>query len=256
MENILSSPFFYAVIVTVAAFVAAYGSYRTNKKINRTYEEVVAVQQKTIETKDEIIGFLTGGDSYPSILILGNKFYVSINGSCGIPNLKFEVYYLANYDKIPSIDISNYFTSKKESYSIYRIFKCDNQVFAAKTLIELSNEYFRDFLQLTTWSHGFDIDFSTPYKMWKQKIRFKFHNNKWEYISMIDELIVTNKTNTYSGSFKNVELNSTPNFPDLHEFDNKTCFSSCKFYNIEKNQFFTNRILTIDNKNAPPLLIN
>ena len=94
ISEILASPYTYAIIISMAAFIAAFASQQVvdqtknnTAKLEETKQAIIDNLSKTVEAKEEVIGMLTGGDSYPSILFNEQGFLFACNGKFGIPNL-------------------------------------------------------------------------------------------------------------------------------------------------------------------------
>ena len=70
-----------------------------NQKISENYRKTIEAKEAIIDAQKDIIGQITGGDSYPSIVMTRNQFFLLVNGTYGIPNLNIQIYYLKDYTK-------------------------------------------------------------------------------------------------------------------------------------------------------------
>ena len=150
IHKIFASPYTYAFIVSFAAFVAAYAANQKIKlfeKHNQTLavskKTIITNLEKTIESKDEIIGMVTGGDSYPRLSIGNNYFFLSVNGVYSIPECTVEIVYLKNYLNISLNTTSDYLEKGiRNDTDIKTIYKAkftkqlsnDNYIFPSTTI--------------------------------------------------------------------------------------------------------------------------
>jgi len=111
LENVSTN-----LVTTLGKIEQANSKLEENRKsINDTYEKTIESLKATIQSKDEILGMITGGDSYPQLALSKNAFFVFVNGTYGIPNLKVEIYHLKDYNNIPSEVVFDYLLNKTMS---------------------------------------------------------------------------------------------------------------------------------------------
>lgn len=278
MSEIISSPYTYAVIITIAAFLAAYGSTQVNKqtkkigetaemtleelekaseKINLSLKEaesanlklkennqsIVRNLQKTIETKEatikskeEVIGLLTGGDSYPSILFKKNKgFYLLVNGEYGIPNLHIQVAYFKDFLNTQIISLASYLNnnipvdniSLVYSNSFPRTYPRSLHSIELKELnIDLNKEI----------SHGFDFIFTSEYKKWIQRIRLIPVKGKWEVLYALEEVMTHDKDKTKLSNISDIYFKVSKDYPFLRNHDGKTYGNESFYYMLNNDK--------------------
>lgn len=233
MSEIISSPYTYAVIVAIAAFIAAFGSRQVDKvrkeiaghtknliekadssmtelkiassQINKSLEETKVANQKldenkskiienlnktldaknaTINAQNEIIGQLTGGDSFPRIEVGESCFYLVINGNYSIPDCEVEIVLLRDYFTAPfDVTDSYVYNGKKDGKyynTICRQFYPKLWINGINVEIPFVDEIY-DCVKNAD-SFGFDIFFVSSFKRWKQEIRFlRFPERKSDF---------------------------------------------------------------------------
>lgn len=220
MSDFFLSPYTYAVIIAIAAFLAAIGSQHISNTrnliakqtenlvdtasetlaqmkdisqgINFTLEKTLEAKDATISAQKDILGQITGGDSFSSYDLIQKQLRLRIQGDYSIPNLKIKIYFLKNYIKIPFQEINEYLKKDvQNSKSINMIFDGGYEKLFQNVWVKpfelprdvLSSIYEDDFA-------GFDIYFTTDYKCWKQSIRLMKnlrHPDRIEYCSFVFE---------------------------------------------------------------------
>ena len=230
-DIIFSSPYFYAILVSIAAFAAAYGSQKINKTINETFHETLEVKDTTIAAQKNIIGVLTGGDSYPSVLFNQKGFLLASSGDYGIPNLKLQIIHIPNYQNCPIESLSLYLNDNKADKNIKIIYdKTFTKSFAGSINLikfsELAINLDKDV------SHAFDFNFNSDLKRWTQRIRFIPVNNRWEVLNGLEEEISYKEEKGKVPSPKTIHFKASINFPYLEKIEGKIYGRNALFYHL------------------------
>lgn len=282
MEKFLLSPFLYAGIVALAAFLAAWGSYRigkirndianrtatlvesadksltelrkvgnslnisleriehanlkleeNKKSIFETYEKTIESQKAIIQSKDEILGMITGGDSYPKIALFKDNIYVFVNGTYGIPDLKIEIYHLKNIDKIQASDISRYLSNGTESDNISKVYSGETKNLGAGLAHPIDCGYIKNELMKIV-PQGFDIIFVGGFKKWIQRIRLYPINGKWERLDGLEETRTFIKTNNLTDMKSTIYFKASENFPHLFKVENEVFCGTNSYYVFDR----------------------
>ena len=276
MKEIISSPFTYAIIVTIAAFIAAYGSYRVNKtrktietnskeliqkadssmteleraskqineslekakeanikldinnsqlasnykKIVEGLEESIKAKDATISAQEEILGQITGGNSYPKITLKKDGFFLSPIGSFSIPNLQVKIGFIQNCMNIPEQTTLNYLRGQNpDKIFTFIISEKYSKLWKNPSFEIIKIKNMKNYLMTNNGIiHGFDISFQSEYKKWFQKIRLISHNGSWEIADVLYEIPTTQKSNVFS-SEKKIYEHVSKDFPTLEETD-------------------------------------
>ena len=202
-----------------------------NLKIAENYLKTIEAKEAIIDAQKDIIGQITGGDSYPRLYLGKKGFFITANGQYSIPNLRIDIYFLKEYLDIPSNMTQSYLKSNSESDYIYKITNLTIPklwINADNALLPIKREIRESMTQ--TRSSGFDIFFTSEYKRWIQKIRFIQHTddkNKWGVIDILDseKPITSTKDNIKSNR---IYLEVSNDFP-LSFIESKT---NEKYYEI------------------------
>lgn len=169
----------------------------SHKKLIKTYDKVIENLNKTIETKEtvistqhEIIGQLTGGNSYPRIGVGDKSFFVIAEGTYSIPECNIEIVLIRNYIDTP-IDATYNYLEKKELDNTNFISVCNTSFpklwINSKTIQIPYKDIIYESIKNDD-SFGFDIYYNSPFKRWLQHIRFlRFPDNK-EKFGIVDIL--------------------------------------------------------------------
>ncbi|MBA4318144.1 MAG: hypothetical protein C0412_07065 [Flavobacterium sp.] len=210
---------------------------KTFEKVNRTYENTfenlaqteknydVTLEnlQKTIEAKDatissqnEIIGQITGGNSYPQVTLKKDGFYLRVVGPYNIPNLKIQIGLIQDCLNISENLTLDYLHGKvtDEIYTV-KIQKEYSKLWTVpfSQIIEFKN--MKNYLsQHNGQMHAFEIYFESAYKKWGQKIRIVSHNGNWEIADVLYEIPTIQRDNVYN-SEKEIYEHVSENFPTL-----------------------------------------
>lgn len=287
MNEIISSPFTYAIIVAIAAFIAAIGSYQINKKrneiaettkslvntadstmselkkasiqINTSLEQtkkanqklddnkvrIIANLNKTLEAKDatitaqnEIIGQLTGGQSYPKIGIGESCFYILINGKYSIPECEIEIILLKDYLTAPFNVTDNYLKNGIKDGKYFKTLEKLKYPKLWKNGSSISIPFKEDVynIVMNSQSFGFDIFYVSSFKRWKQEIRFlRFYEDKSDF-GIFDKLIEENPSQDEDNNVKTkiLIMQISDKFPtEFIEAKTKKKFCHIDLYNIE-----------------------
>lgn len=249
LENVSTN-----LITTLGKIEQANSKLEENRKsINDTYEKTIESLKATIQSKDEILGMITGGDSYPQLALSKNAFFVFVNGTYGIPNLKVEIYHLEDYKNIPSEVVSDYLLNKTMSGYIQKIYSSEARNLGVGNVNPIEYDSFiRNELANTNISHGFDIFYTGDYKSWVQKIRLIPVNGKWELIDCLEELSTFNKTKNLMNTRKTIYFNSSENFPYLSKIEDKVYCGSSSCYMFDRK--VPNLLHEIKKENYRPTL--
>ena len=195
-----------------------------NLKLAETYLKTIEAKEAIIDAQKDIIGQITGGDSYPRIFFGKKGFFVTANGQYSIPELRVDIYFLKNYLNIPSEVNQAYLKDQTESEYIYKIsgFTIPKLwINGNSSLIPIKKEI-RELL-IHNSSSVFDIIFTSGYKRWIQNIRFVQHDNnenKWGVIDILDsEKPIASTIDNIESS--RIYLEVSNDFP-LSIFDSKT----------------------------------
>lgn len=200
-----------------------------NQKISENYRKTIEAKEAIIDAQKDIIGQITGGDSYPSIVMTRNQFFLLVNGTYGIPNLNIQIYYLKDYTKIPSKIVSDYLLNKTQTEYIYEIYnsKCRNLgvgIVHPISYDSLKSEFNNKI------SHGIDIVFQGDFKSWIQRIRLIPINDKYEVFEELEEIISYNKTRNLGNTRKQLFIKVSDNFPYINkDGENRYCPSNCLY---------------------------
>lgn len=227
LENVSTN-----LITTLGKIEQANSKLEENRSsINDTYEKTIESLKATLQSKDEILGMITGGDSYPQLTLTKNAFFVVVNGTYGIPNLKVEVYHLKDYNSIPSEVVSDYLLNNTISGYIQRIYSSEARNLGVGNVNPIEYDSFiRTELANTNISHGFDIFYTGDYKSWVQKIRLIPVNGKWEFLDCLEESSSFNKTTNLMNTRKTIYFKTSENFPYLSKIDDKVYCGSSSCY--------------------------
>jgi polyhydroxyalkanoate synthesis regulator phasin len=179
-----------------------------NEKLKKTYKNTVENLAKTIEAKNatiesqtEILGQITGGDSYPAISLKNDGFYISVKGAYSIPNLKVQINAIANLAVYPEINIKRDTDINKLKEKIFNLHY--GKLWKTTPFAEfIPFKNINEFLNKTeNHIHGFDIIFNSDYKKWKQYIRIISHKGRWEIEDVLVEIQTTQVTGMQSDKF-------------------------------------------------------
>lgn len=211
-----------------------------NKKaLIKILEKTIDAKDATIESQKDIIGQITGGDSYPRLSIGKKGFYIRIIGEYSIPNLKVDIIFLKNYLNIPYNITQAYIDNQTESEHIYKISSVKYQklwVNSRTNLIPIENTIRESII--TNNSSGFDIYFNSGFNRWVQKIRFIKHGDidEWGVIDLLHSEKVTAKKGEYQKSSR-IYLEISDKYP-LYFIDPKSKDKVCRItlYNIGKQR--------------------
>jgi uncharacterized protein (UPF0333 family) len=225
------------------------------EKTERNYQTSLENLERTIEAKDatitsqnEIIGQITGGDSYPKITLKNNGFYLSVVGTYNIPDLKIQIGLIQNCLNIPE-NLTLDYLKGKETEEIYTI-KIQKEYSKLWTIpfsqtIEFKN--MRNYLTQTNGQmHGFEIYFESAYKKWGQKIRVLSHDGNWEIADVLYEIPTTQRDNTYSAE-KVIYEHVSENFPTS---SGANPYKLVPFFNKSHNQGKGGLIIPIKSNHA------
>lgn len=202
---------------------------KANEKLEVTYQKTIEALEATIQSKDEVLGMITGGDSYPHIAMTQGQFYLLVNGTYGIPNLNIQIYYLKDYNNIPSKIVSDYLSNKTQTEFIYEIYNSKCRNLGVGIVHSISYDSFKSEFK-NKISHGFDIIYQGDFKSWVQRIRLIPVNDKYEVFEELEEIISYNKTNNLGNTRKQVFLKVSDDFPYINkDGENRYCASNC-FY--------------------------
>lgn len=191
---------------------------------NKAKDEAINAQNETLKSKDEIIGLLTGGSSFPRISLKKGGFHISVQGEYSIPDLRIIIYALPNYLNIPAQVTSDYMKGKKTGPSyIFPIYSQQYYMVWAGHLpgsIDIPN--FNEYLPTNDGiMNGFDIILETKHKKWKQQIRIVSHNGKWEIADKLLEIPTTQKGNVMRIPDE-IFTEISENFPAIRTANTKT----------------------------------
>ena len=280
MSEILSSPYTYAIIIALAAFLAAFGSSRINRQRNEIYkttkeivdtakitldelkiagdsinkslkeakeansklqenkDKIIETLNKTIENKEttlkaqeRIIGILTGGDSFPTILFDKKGFFLASFGEYGIPNLQLQIIHISNYQNCPIESLSLYLNENEIDDNIKIVYdKSFTKTFAGT--IDLISFSDLDVVLDKNKSHAFDFNFNSDLKRWTQRIRLFPVNGRWEVLNGLEEEISYREKKDQIPSPKTIHFKASINFPFLQEIDGKKYARNALYYHL------------------------
>ena len=235
-ENIFASPYFYAVLVSIAAFAAAYGSQKISKTINNTFNETLGVKDTTIATQDNIIGMLTGGDSYPEVLFEKNKgFYLLVSGEYGIPNFNIQIVYFNDFINTQISSLASYLNY---SQTVDNISLVHSETFPRtypRNLHSISLNELKINLDKRV-SHGFDFILTSEYKKWIHRIRLIPVNDKWEVLYALEEVTTHDKDKTKLSNISNIYFKVSKDYPYLLKHDGKTNGNEFFYYMLDNDK--------------------
>lgn len=238
MANIIASPYTYATIVAIGAFIAAFASQQmikqtkeTNAMLEENKQSITDTLSKTVEAKEEIIGMLTGGDSYPTILYNKDGFLLASHGKYGIPNLKLQIVHISDYQHTSMESISNYLNNNKTNDNISVVYtNIFTKTFAGTVhtikLSELNIEIDKNI------SHGFDFNFSNDFKRWVQRVRLIPVNGKWEVLDGLEEEVTYKKDIHSVPAPKTIHFRASQNFPYLENIQGKKYGANKLYYHL------------------------
>jgi hypothetical protein len=221
---------------------------QANKKLEENKNSIIENLNKTIEVKEatiqaqkDIIGQITGGDSYPRLSLSNKGFHVTSEGTYNIPNLNVKVFFLKDYLNIPSEITASYLTENKESEFIYKIIdKTLSKLWlnGRSPLLEIDKKIIRSIIN--TNSSGFDIYFASEYRRWVQKIRLIKHpkEEKWGVIDIMHSEKITTPEDDPRRT-RRIYLEISDNFP-LYFRANDTNEKICRIilYVLDKKIMF------------------
>lgn len=285
MYEIFSSPYFYAAIVAIAAFVAAIGSDMVNKQRNKiesntqeivktanitlnelkvageninqslgeakqanskldvNKDKIIETLNKTIENKEAtlnaqatIIGMLTGGDSYPTILLKQSKgFYILVNGEYGIPNLDLQIVYIKDFINVPINSLASYLNDNVTSDNIAQIYSHTFPRTYPRSLHSINLSELNIDLNKNL-SHGFDFIFTSDYKKWIQRIRLIPINGKWEILNAFEEVFTQDKDKTSISNISRIYFKVSDTFPNLVNHGGNTYGNEFLYYMLDNDK--------------------
>lgn len=187
-------------------------NYKTNLE---NLEKTIEAKNSILESQNDMISKLTGGNSYPYFTITDKKLKLNVNGRYSIPNLHCEIYFLKNYLKQNPDDLRKYLFKGELSTNIIKL----NEITISKLFvnrnyggIELSNEVLQN-IKNDVYS-GIDIKFTSDYKVWSQSIRLNkniLDNSIIEICNIIYELKETKSENPFELAVR-IKAESSANF--------------------------------------------
>lgn len=197
---------------------------KTLEAANKAKDEAIKAQTETLKSKNEVIGRLTGGDSYPEISLKKGGFHITVRGEYSIPDLRIIIYALPNYLNTPVQVTSDYLQNKyKGSSYIFPIYSQQYYMVWAGHMpgsIDIPN--FNEYLPTNDGvMNGFDILLETKNKKWKQQIRLVSHKGKWEIADKLLEIQTTLKDNVYRNP-EEISTKISENFPAIRTANTKT----------------------------------
>lgn len=209
---------------------------QANKKLEQNYNQTIEVKEATIQSQKDIIGMLTGGDSYPSILFQKNKgFYLLVNGEYGIPNFNIQIVYFNDFLNTSINTLASYLNnnitvdniSQVYSNSFPRTYPRSLHSIELKDLnIELNKEI----------SHGFDFIMTSEYKEWIQRIRLIPISGKWEVLYALEEVMAHDKDKTKISNISDIYFKVSQNYPGLIKDEGKTYGNESFYYMLNNDK--------------------
>lgn len=205
---------------------------KTLEAANQAKDEALNAQKETLKSKDEVIGRLTGGNTYPKIELKKGGFYLTSIGGYTIQGLKVVIFIIPNYLDIPKQVTIDYLKGNKldEKY-IVPVFKKTYSRFWGNSSEVIDIPNFNGYLLTNNnAAHAFEVYFESEFKKWSQKIRIISHNGKWEVANILDEIPTTNIGNMNING-NNIYKLISENFPGKHANSNKGIFKIFPLYN-------------------------
>ncbi|AOZ98783.1 hypothetical protein BIW12_04670 [Flavobacterium commune] len=195
---------------------------KASEQLQKNYKQIVETLNQTIEGKnatikaqDEVIGQITGGNSYPELSLKKGGFYLNTHGSFSIPNLKISIWVIPNCLNIPKKVTIDYLRENitDQKYIIPIVAIRYSKLWAGYNIQSIEVENFKSYLPNEDGNmHAFEIYFESDYKKWKQRIRIISHNGKWEIADLLDEIPTTQRDNIFF-SEKEIYRHVSENFP-------------------------------------------
>ncbi|MCP4763104.1 MAG: hypothetical protein GY870_15110 [archaeon] len=232
-----------------------------NQSIVENLQKTIEVKEATIKLKEEVIGLLTGGDSYPEILFKKNEgFSLRIDGEYEIPKLGLQIVHFMDFLNTPIESLALYLDDRVESGNISII----HEDFFPRTYSKNVHSIKLDIFLNNKISHGFDFIFTSEYKKWVQRIRLIPIKNKWEVLNSLEEVLTQNKDKTSISNISKIFYKVSKDYPNLIRHEGKTYGNEALFYmmdNQKRNYLNSSRLFNngveIEEKNSiEPLEIN
>jgi len=200
-----------------------------NDAIVENLKKTIEAKETIIKVKDDILGMLTGGQSYPSILFNENGFWISITGEYGIPNLKLDIVHIKDYEKTPVNSLNKYLAEGYIDSNFKLVYSNTFIKTFAGTLHLLKFEDLNLDID-TSKSQGFDFIFNSNIKKWTQRIRLNLVNNRWEVLNGLEEEITYKESKNKIPSPKSIHFKVSKNFPHIREIGKKKIISTQAYY--------------------------
>lgn len=168
---------------------------------NKAKDEALLAKNETIKSKDEIIGQLTGGNSFPRISLKKGGFHISVQGVYSLYDVKVTIRLIPNFLKIPKQTTQDYLKGLQPDSKYIITF---NQFTFPKLLsgslpgsinIKDFNSYFT---RNEEDMHAIDIFIESDRKIWFQRTRLVTHNGKWEVADILKEIPSVQKDNSFN----------------------------------------------------------
>lgn len=164
----------------------------TKSVIIENLKRTLEAKEAILNSQNDMISKLTGGDSYPFFTINNKGLKLNINGKHSIPNLHFEIFFLKDYLRQDSETFRKYLFSGELSSNIIKIYENNPQkLFVNKTYKNIDIPYVI-LKNIVEYSYsGIDIKFTSDFKTWSQAIRLKrnmFQSETIEICNVIYEL--------------------------------------------------------------------
>jgi len=200
-------------------------------KIIETLNKTIENNETTLKAQERIIGILTGGDSFPTILFNKKGFYLASFGDYGIPNLKLQIVHISNYQDCPIESLSLYLKENKADKNIDIVYDESFTKTFAGTFDLISFSDLRIDLDKNV-THAFDFNFNSNLKRWTQRIRFVPLNGRWEVLNGLEEEISYKEEKGKIPFPKTIHFKCSINFPLLQEIDGKKYARNAFYYHL------------------------
>lgn len=197
-------------------------SVKAGEQLEQSYKQIVETLNQTIEGKnatlkaqDEIIGQMTGGNSYPQLSLKKGGFYLTNKGIYSIPNLEISIRSIPNCLEIPREVTLDYLKRRQSNGDYIKpvFYKKPYKLWAGLHIESIDIKNFNSYLPNDNGiMNGFEIYFNSDHKRWVQQIRLISHNGSWEIADILYEIPTTQRDNNFSNQ-KEIYNHVSENFP-------------------------------------------